>query len=255
MTDGILLIAAAGFVAYIVRGITGGASAIVFNATFGLALALGMAGGLTLLDGLIWVALADFVTSLVLLVTLRAEIAFEPFLVRFLWASVPVSIVATILLPHLDVTVLSAGLGASLVVAGLYLLLRRELGHWDEPTLVRRALPAGLLTGVLGGLYGMGGPVSIVFLSHAGPDPRRFRARVTALSTVWGSTRVATLLLTGTLGGTDLARFGITLPVVLAGLAVGFRLHDRVSPTRFRHLLGSVVCLAGMALVVRTLTG
>jgi uncharacterized membrane protein YfcA len=255
VTDGILLIAAAGFVAYVVRGITGGASAIVFNATFGLALAFGLAGGMELLDGLYWVALADLVATLVLLVTLRAELVLEPFLVRYLLASVPVSVAATLALPHLDLTLLGAGLGLSLVAAGLYLLLRRDLGHWDEPTLVRRAFPAGLVTGVLGGLYGMGGPVSIVFLSHAGPDPRRFRTRVTILSSVWGSTRVATLLLSGAMAGTDLARFAITLPVVLAGLAVGFRLHDRVSPTQFRSILGAVVCLAGAALVVRTLVG
>jgi uncharacterized protein len=253
--SGLLLLAIAGFLAYVVRGITGGASAIVFNALFSLELAFGVAGGLTLLDGLYWVALGDLVTGLVLLVTLRAQIRFEPFIVRLLVVSLPINMGCTLLLPRLDVTFLTLGLGLSLVAAGLYLALRRGLGHWDEPTLVRRALPFGVLAGVLGGLYGMAGPVTVVYLLHAGPDPGRFRARLTVLSVSWSTFRVSTLLLTGALSPSRLVGFALTLPFVLAGLAVGYRIHPRVGPDAFRVGLGVTVALAGATLVTRTLLG
>ena len=112
------------------------------------------------------------------------------------------------------------------------------MGHWDEPTLIRRALPFGLAAGVLGGLYGMAGPVTVVYLIHAGSDPARFRARLTFLSVFWSSFRVATLLLTGSLSADRIVRFALTLPFVLGGLAVGYRLHPRVSPDAFRVGLG-----------------
>jgi uncharacterized membrane protein YfcA len=255
LEGGLGLVAVAAVLAYAVRGITGGASAIVFNALFALGLTFGLAGGLSLLDGLYWVALGDLVTGLVLFVTLRSQIRAEPFLVRFLAVSLPINIACTLLLPHVDATALTLGLGASLVVAGLYLAVRRELGHWDEATLIRRALPGGALAGVLGGLYGMAGPVTVVYLAHAGPDPGRFRARLTTLSVAWGVFRVATLLLTGSLGAGRVLWFGLTLPVALLGLAIGYWLHPRVGPRLFRVGLGSLVALAGSVLVVRTVVG
>ena len=251
--SGLILLATAGFLAYLVRGITGGASAIVFNALFSLGLAFGLAGGLSLLDGLYWVAIGDLVTGLVLLVTLRAQIHFEPFLVRFLLVSLPINVASTVLLPSVDVSLLTLGLGLSLVFAGLYLAIRRSIGHWDERTLLRRATPFGLAAGVLGGLYGMAGPVTVVYLLHAGSDPGRFRSRLTLLSVFWSTFRVTTLVLTGALGTDRLVGFGLTLPLVLAGLAVGYRLHPRVSPDAFRIGLGSLGAIAGAVLVADTL--
>jgi len=253
--NGLLLLATAGFLAYVVRGITGGASAIVFNALFSLLLAFGLAGGLTLLDGLYWVAVGDLVTGFVLLVTLRSQIRFEPFIVRFLVVSLPINVGATLLLPRVDNGLLTLGLGLSLVFAGLYLVLRRHAGHWDDPTLIRRALPFGIAAGALGGLYGMAGPVTVVYLMHAGSDPGRFRSRITLLSVFWSSFRVGTLLLTSTLSADRMIRFTLTLPFVLAGLALGYRLHPRVSPDAFRLILGTVVGSSGAILVVQTLTG
>jgi uncharacterized membrane protein YfcA len=253
--SGLVLLAVAGFLAYVVRGITGGASAIVFNALFGLGLAFGLTGGLTLLDGLYWVALGDLVTGFVLLVTLRSQIRFEPFLVRYLLVSLPINVAATVALPSLDISLLSLGLGVSLVAGGVYLAGRRHMGLWDGPTLVRRALPFGIAAGVLGGLYGMAGPVTVVYLVHAGSDPGRFRARVTLLSVFWSTFRVSTLLLTGAVAGGQLLTFAITVPAVLAGLAIGFRIHPHVGPARFRVGLGLTVALAGVVLVGRTLTG
>ena len=45
---------------------------------------------------------------------------------------------------------MTLGLGLTLVAAGTYLVVRRNLGHWDEPTLQRRALPFGVAAGILG---------------------------------------------------------------------------------------------------------
>lgn len=253
LESGLLLLAVAGFVAYLVRGITGGASAIVFNACFSLGIAFGVAGGLSLLDGLYWVAIGDLVTGLVMLVALRGQLEFEPFLVRFLVISLPINVLSTLLLPRVSIDVLTLGLGLTLVATGLYLAVRINLGHWDEPTLKRRALPFGLAAGFLGGLYGMAGPVSIVYLLHAGSDPSRFRARLTLLSVFWNTFRVSTLLLTGALSVERIVRFGLSVPVVLAGLAVGYRIHPRVSADAFRIGLGSLVALAGAILVLDTL--
>ncbi|MFN8623502.1 MAG: TSUP family transporter [Chloroflexota bacterium] len=252
---GLLLLGVAGFLAYVVRGITGGASAIAFNALFGLEVAFGLAGGLTLLDGIHWVALSDLVTGLVLFVALRGQIHAEPFLVRFLIVSLPLNVLATLLLPSVDLWLLTVSLGLTLVGAGGYLVVRRAIGHWDDATLHRRALPMGAAAGVLGGLFGMAGPVSVVYLIHAGGTPSQFRARLTFLSVFWGVSRVATLVLSGAIGASTVGRFALTLPLVLGGLALGYRLHPRVSADAFRIGLGIMVAGSGALLVVRTIAG
>lgn len=251
----LVLLAATGFVAYVVRGVTGAASAIVFNAVFGLLLTFGLAGGLTLLEGLYWIALGDFLGSVVLVVALRRELRVEGFTIPLLATSVPIAIVATLMLPRLEVELLTLGLGAALVGSGAYLAVRGELHVWDDATLRRRAVPTGLIAGVLSGLYGMAGPVLVVYLAHAGADTRRFRARSTVISATWTTSRFLTLLLSGALGAEGLTRFGLTMPFILAGLGLGMWLHPRFSPRLFRVGLGAIVSLAGVALIVRTVAG
>ncbi|GEM_PF-6119885 len=250
---GFLVLCVAGALAYVVRGITGGASAIVFNALFGLALAFHLTGSLTLLDGLAWVALGDLVTGFVLLVVIRREIRMEPFLRRFLIASVPVSAATTFLLPRIDLGLLTIGLGLTLAGAGSYLLLRREIGTWDEATLLRRAGPWGVAAGALGGLFGMAGPVSMIYLAHAGGSPTRYRARITTLSVFWSTTRVTALAAAGLLSVGQVVQFGLTVPAILAGLGLGYLIHPHVGPRPFRAGLGLVVSVAGILLVIRTL--
>jgi uncharacterized membrane protein YfcA len=251
----LLLLAAAGFVAYVVRGLTGAASAVVFNALFAVLLAVGLTGGLTLLDGLYWIALGDLFAGIVLAIILRAELRLEPFMTRLLLSSIPVSVAFTLLLPRVNVDVLAVGLGLSLLGSGLYLGLRRELAVWDALRLERMAVPTGLLAGLLSGLYGMAGPASVMFLSHAGSDPRRFRARTTLISLAWSSVRVGTLAVSGAVGPPELERLGATLPIILRGLAVGLWLHPQVGARAFRSGLGGIVALAGIVLIARQFAG
>ena len=252
---GILLLAGAGFLAYIIRGVTGAASAVVFNAFLAVALALGLLGDVTLLDGLYWIALADLLGSIVLLVVVRRDLRMDPFMWPLLGFSLPIGIALAVLLPSIDIVLLATGLGIALIIAGFYLAARQEPATWDAATLRRRAAPAGIAAGVLSGLYGMAAPVVVIFLAHAGSNTSVFRARATIIAIFFSSARVATLVATGAIDGDRLVSFGVTAPVVLLGLAVGVWLHPRVGRRAFRATLGVTVLLAGVLLVGRTVIG
>jgi hypothetical protein len=200
------------FLAYTTRGITGAASAIVFNSLFAVALAAGLTGHLTLLDGLYWIALADLLASFVMAAALWRTMRLESFTLRLLAGSVPVNVLFTLALPSLSLPLLGAGLAVALVASGAYLAGQTEIRRVPDTTLRRWALPAGMATGVLGGLYGMSGPIAVIFLSHAGDDPSQFRRRVTLLSVAWAITRVSVLLLSGAIGPPTVARFAVTAP-------------------------------------------
>lgn len=66
-----------------------------------------------------------------------------------------------------------------------------------DVALRRWTIVAGIGAGALGGLYGMAGPISVLFVSHAGGDPAAFRRRVTLLSAVWSPVRVTIFFLSG----------------------------------------------------------
>jgi len=249
----VVLLALLAMGAFFVRGLTGAASAIVFNALFAVLLAFSLTGGLTLLDGLYWIALADFSATLVLLVALRTQLRIESFVIRFLVGSIPVNIFATLMLPRVDVVALTIGLGAVLVAAGGYLAFSPRVRPVAVPTLNRWAIPLGGMAGVLGGLYGMSGPIAVLFMSHAEGSPSTFRARITVLALAWGVTRISVLTLSGAYTGERLEIAAVSLPFVFAGLAAGFWAHRFVQPRPFRVILGLVVMGSGAVALVRTL--
>src|SRR5688500_17280686 len=120
----ILIICILSLFAYFTKGVTGAASAIVFNAGLLTGLAFGLAGGMTLLDGLYWIALADFASSALLAVLLWRHIKFEKLTVLLLCGMLPIEVAFTLLLPHLDLHWLSLVLALAVIGCGLYLALR-----------------------------------------------------------------------------------------------------------------------------------
>jgi uncharacterized membrane protein YfcA len=249
----VVLFGGLALLAYFVRGLTGAASAIVFNAAFAALLAAGLTGGLTLLDGLYWIALSDLIASFIMLFALRTQLSLEPFIRNFLAGTLPVNVLATLALPRLELGPLTAGLALVIILSGSYLALVPRVRVLEERTLRRWAVPIGMAAGVLGGLYGMAGPIAVLFVSHAGGDPSRIRARVTVLALVMGTVRTSVLILSGVYTPVRLGWNLIALPGMVLGLALGFRAHRYVRPRPFRAILGGTVALAGLAALVRTL--
>ena len=249
---GIVLLVGAGLLAFTVRGIAGAASAVVFNAALAVLLALGLLGDLTLLDGLLWIAIADMFATFVLAAIVWRQLTLEPFVLRFLVVTVPIAIVLTAFVPVIDLALLAVGLGIALVIAGSVLVAQPTVATWDERTLRRRALPAGIGAGVLSGLYGMAAPVVIIYLVRGGPDTTRFRARATVIALVFALIRVPVFVAVGAIGIDEFIAFAPTAPVVLIGLGVGIWLHPRIGVRTFRTILGVSVLLAGILLALRT---
>lgn len=244
-----------GSLAFFVRGVTGAASAIVANACFLVLVAGGALGPISLLEALYWIALVDVAATMILGWAIRDQLRLDRLARRFILGAVPVNVTFTLLLPRVDLAALGAGLGLAIIAAGAYLAARRAAPTIPEARLRPWAPFVGGASGILGGLYGMGGPVGVLFFARAEGDPTRFRALITSIFAVTGSIRLAVLALEGAYSPELLAWAVGSLPAVALGLAIGYRVHDRVSPVRFRLALGGIVALAGLVGLVRALTG
>lgn len=249
----VALVMAVGLIAFFVRGLTGAASAIVANACFLIVIGTVHATALTLLEALYWVALVDVIATWAMAWAVRDRLGLGPLGWRFLIGTVPLSVAFTLVLPRVNVTALGVGLGLAVAAAGIYLFARREAPVPHHSRLQPWAVGAGAAAGVLTGLYGMGGPVSVLFFSRAEADPTQFRALVTSIFVVTDTLRFGVLALDGAYDPRLIVLVVASLPAVALGLFVGFRAHDRLSPGRFRMLLGGLVALAGIVGLLRSL--
>jgi len=242
----LVLVCSLAFLAYMAKGITGAASAVVFNAGLLLALAFSLAGSFTLEDGLAWVALTDALSGLVMLVVLRREIRLEPFVMRMLAGVLPTCILFTFVLTVSAPRALSLVLAVVLALCGLWLCLRRDaFGSMPPQRALKLAAPVGLLAGVIGGLFGMAGPITFLLLGPASASPSEFRRRTVLIFAVVNFVRVAQLAAMGEYTLPRLTLAAWTLPVVAGALLLGMALHRFVKPGPFRLGLGMIVVLAG----------
>lgn len=248
----ILLVCGLALLAYTAKGITGAASAVVFNAGLLLALAFGFAGAFTLEDGLAWIALTDALTGIFMLVLMRREVRAEPITSRMLWGLLPSCVLFTFVLTIAAPRVLALALAIVLVLCGLWLCVARNaFGSMSPGRALKLAAPCGLFAGVIGGLFGMAGPISFLVLGPASADPSEFRRRTVYLFAVVNCVRVVQLAIMGEYTLPRLTMTAWTLPVVAGATLLGMGLHRFVKPGPFRLGLGLIVVLAGAVALLK----
>ena len=169
-------------------------------------------------------------------------------LVPFTLVGLALGVTLLVKLPR-DVTILALGLFVS--AYALYVML----GQRTERRLSRRwAAPAGALGGIIGALFGMGGPPYVVYITGRIPDPSVQRATISQMVTVNVGLRVVAFGVAGLLSSRTLwLAVMLLLPVAWAGVWVGNRVHGSVTPATMARMIGGALFLTGAALIVRTL--
>jgi hypothetical protein len=231
------------FVAYLVFGVTGfGASPITIPVlvhllplTFVLALA----------------ALLDLASALALGAHTRRQAATRELLalVPFTLAGLTLGVTLLVRLPA-RATLLALGL----FVCGyaVHVMVRggaaRRLSRWW-------AGPAGLVGGVVGALFGMGGPPYVMYITGRVADPGAQRATISHMVILNVGLRVVAFALAGLLTSRPLwVAVACLLPVAWLGVWTGHRVHVRLAPSTAARLIGGVLLLTGATVLLRTLS-
>ena len=238
----LILVALVVFVGYTIFGATGfGASPItipvlahVLPLTFVLSLA----------------ALLDLSSGLALGFHTRKQADTRELLALLPFTLVGLTLGVTLLvkLPR-NATVLA--LGVFVCVYALHVILRRGPARrlsrlW--------AAPAGVLGGIIGALFGMGGPPYVVYITGRVPDPAVQRATISQMVIVNVGLRVVVFAFAGLLLSRALwIAVVLLLPVAGAGLWVGNRVHLNLSPAMTARVIGVALLVTGGALIVRAL--
>jgi uncharacterized membrane protein YfcA len=218
---------------------------------------LGFGAGLVAVGGLALLVpdLRDVVV-LLLLVNLPAEL----FVVAASWrdvawrgaavltAGVAVGIPGgTWLLRAGDPRVLLIALGAMLIVVGV-LFVRfptvelRRVPRWVP-------LPVGVVSGLLTGLFGTGGPPLVLYYRCLGVGKTEFRGNLMAIFLAMTAIRVPSYAGMGLITAERLWSGAVVLPAVLIGAWIGHHLHLSVAESTFRRLVAAALVVLGVLLV------
>lgn len=134
-----------------------------------------------------------------------------------------------------------------------------ELLRMRKVTLVEaRPLPPLVATvalvgaGVLHGIFACGGPLLVYVIGREITDKGRFRATLSAVWLVLNLVLLVNYRLAGTLTPATLQRSGILLVSLLAGIAAGEWVHDRLAVRPFRLAVFGLLFVAGGALLGRS---
>lgn len=242
MNDALLLVPVVVFAAYLVFGITGfGASPItipVLVHLLPLAFVLPLAG------------LLDLGSALPLGFHTRRQADSRELvtLVPFTLLGLTLGVTLLLRLPR-DATLLALGLFVCAYAVNLVVRrdTRRRLSRgW--------AVPAGIVGGLLGALFGMGGPPYVVYLAGRIAAPDAQRATISQMVILNVGLRVIAFALAGLLASTALwLAVAALLPVAWAGVWVGHRAHLRLPPAAAARIIAGALFIAGAALVARAL--
>jgi hypothetical protein len=224
--------------AYFIRGISGFGSGLIAVPLLAHLLPLQFVVPLVLV--------LDFSASLALSRHTRGHARWDEIkpLLPFSVAGVILGVALLIKLPKEPLLI---GLGLFVIVFGLRNLLNL---HGDKPISRLWAAPAGLTGGMVGALFGTGGPPYVIYFSHRLQDKAEIRATFSGLFLLDGGLRIVTFLVTGLLlqPGLWYALLG-ALPVMAAGLYLGNKVHLGLSNQQILRIIGGLLLGSGASLL------
>ncbi|HEY5928821.1 MAG TPA: sulfite exporter TauE/SafE family protein [Burkholderiales bacterium] len=227
-----------GLLAYIILGISGFGSALV---TIPL-----MVHFLPLQTVVPLVVMVDFLATATTGFRFREHVEVSE--LKLLIPSVIVGILAGVtLLAMLPKHATLVSLGIFITLYGVYRLSAKApvtgISCWW-------GIPTGLFGGLIGGLFGVGGPIYAAYMTARVPDVSRMRATLAAVFTFSTGFRVAVYLLSGLMLQSEVWwAFLFLLPIMPVGLFIGHRLHAMLTREQVGRFISILLVASGISLL------
>ena len=140
-------------------------------------------------------------------------------------------------------------LGGFLVAVGLTFVVVPEGRRVRWPAWA--TLPTGLLSGVLSGMFGTGGPPLILYYKLGGVEKAVFRGNLMALFLLVTLVRVPSYAVGGLITPTRIWSSAALLLPALFGMWLGNRIHYEMEERTFQKLVSVLLVLLGAVLLLR----
>jgi len=225
--------------AYVVRGITGFGSGLI--AIPFLAMNLPLATVVPL------VVTLDYVASAGQGLKDREHIRWREIVPLLPFSVLGVGL-ALYLLKTMDAKLLLHALAVFILLFAAYTLLiripaRNHSRLW--------AAPVGCFGGLVGTLFGTGGPFYVIYLQLRTLEKSQFRATFAAIFLLDGTYRIAGYLLMGFFNVNLLLLLAVMLPVMAVSIYLGGRIHTTVTQETFKRGISLLLLASGAILLLK----
>jgi uncharacterized protein len=151
------------------------------------------------------------------------------------------------LLTALSSPVLGRALGGFVIVYAVYQLLPLP------PLRGSRAFATvcGFFGGLVGTLFGTGGPFYVIYFNLRGLEKTVFRATFAVNFLIDGGVRLAAYVIAGLLASHTLPLLALGLPFAAAGLYAGGRVQTRFSQQTFARVVSLLLVASGLTLLLK----
>lgn len=227
-------------VAYFVRGIAGFGSGLIAIPLLALFLPLSVVVPL--------VVFLDYVASASHGMKDRQQVQWRQILPLLPFTAVGV-LCGLYLFRTVDSLMLAHALGVFVILYAVYTLFLKDSGQQASAVW---AAPAGLLGGLIGTLFGTGGPFYVVYLKHRGLPKTQFRATFATIFLMDGAGRLTGYLSGGFFDREWMVLAAASLPIMAAGLYLGGQVHTTITQRSFQVGVSVLLVVSGMSLLLRS---
>ena len=116
------------------------------------------------------------------------------------------------------------------------------------------AIVAGSCGGMVGALFGTGGPFYVVYLKIRQLEKSQFRATIAMIFLVDGGARIVGYAISGLYTVQVLWLVGVLFPVLLLGMYAGHHVHLKINQQRFNQIISLLLMISGLMLLYKSVT-
>jgi len=157
--------------------------------------------------------------------------------------------IALWLLINVNVTVLTFTLGMFIFCYAVYSLLPHNIKSGSRWW----AIAAGSFAGLIGALFGTGGPFYVLYLKMRQVSKQQFRATITMIFLVDGGARMFGYYYSDLFTYKMLLLALVLLPVLILAMYVGQHLHIKINDNRFNQVVSILLLVSGLSLAVKSI--
>jgi len=216
-------------------------------------------------SGLIAIPLLAFIFPLTVIVPVFGLLSYSGTLMQsfqlrkqVVWADIlpllPFSLagisIAIWLLINVDEKLLTVILGGFVLSYSIYSLLPLPELKGGR----KWAVVAGGMGGLVGALFGTGGPFYVLYLKMRSLNKGQFRASIAMIFFVDGGVRIAGYAINGLYTTQVVWMLVLLFPVLFAGMYTGNHLHVKLEQKKFNQIISILLMISGIMLLYKSYT-
>ena len=156
--------------------------------------------------------------------------------------------IALYLMKSLHPAVLVHALGIFILLFAVYNFIEPQLKQHCSRSW---ASLAGSIGGLIGTLFGTGGPLYVIYFQLRGLSKSVFRSTIATLFLLDGGLRFSGYVISGFYSRQMAWWIAVSLPIMALGLYIGGRIHTNISQRQFQRAIAVLLAISGIALLTK----